>query len=143
MRTLALITLLLTLTISLTPTAVFAIATSSDGRIIPACDPSLLPNSTTTTNLGGPCGLNAFAQLLANIIWYLNIIIVPIAFCVIGYAGFTILTAAGNSERIQKGYGMIKIAVIGIIILVSTYVLMESIFSILLSTEGFNRTGLN
>lgn len=113
----------------LTPLMAGAVTSSGDGGIIPNCDPSLLPNSTSTgVNGAPPCELNAFATLLANIISYMAIIVVPIAACMIGYAGFIILTSGGNAERVTKGYGMIKIAMTGLLLLLGSYLVIKGIF---------------
>jgi|GEM_PF-7083687 len=115
-----------------------SLAASSTPAIIPDCDPSHLPNpklyGSAPTDLPpnyNPCGIGAFAQQLKNIIKFLTIIIIPIAFCMIGYAGFIILTSGGNSERLTKGKGMIKIALTGVLILLGSYLLIQFIFNAL------------
>ncbi len=99
--------------------------TTNSGSLIPLCDPALTPNQ------GGACGLAKFTQLLANIIGFLNMVMIPLAGCMIAYAGFILLTSGGNAERVSKAHGMIKIAVIGVIILLGSYILVQFVFNAL------------
>ncbi len=102
-------------------------------QILPDCDPAKFVKDGESTKDGdkGACGFNAFQRLVVNVIKYLLYIMVPIAFCIVGWAGFKILTSAGNSEKIHEAYGMIKIVVIGILIAVLSYIIIVNIFNVL------------
>lgn len=106
-------------------------------RFVPDCNPALFPNQGNTAgspdgyDQGQPCGFGAFQQLIVNVIRWLLYIIVPIGFCIIGWAGFKILTSAGNSETLHEAYGMIKIVVIGILIAALSYIIIVNIFNVL------------
>lgn len=99
-------------------------------QLLPTCDPKLFPNNATTTG-GGPCGFGKFQQLIVNVIKWLLYIIIPIGFCLIGWAGFKIMTSAGNGEAMSQAYGMIKIVVVGILIAALSYIIIVNIFNVL------------
>ncbi|MDO8601987.1 MAG: hypothetical protein Q7R62_02595 [bacterium] len=109
----------------------------SSFQILPDCNPSIFPNggnqagSPDGFDQTQPCDFDAFQQLVVNVIKWLLYIMVPIGFCIIGWAGFRILTSAGNSERIHEAYGMIKIVVIGILIAVLSYIIIVNVFNVL------------
>lgn len=103
---------------------------SSGFTFVPECDPSLFPNSTSTEK-GGPCNFTKFQELVTRIIKWLVYIIFPIAFCIMAWAGFKIMTSAGNGEAVHEAFGMIKIAVTGILIAGLSYLIIVYIFKIL------------
>lgn len=99
-------------------------------RVLPECDASLFITSDSTEK-GGPCGFSKFQEMVVRAIKWLLYILIPIAFCLIGWAGFKIMTAGGSGENVQEAYGMIKIVVIGIIIAAVSYIVIVNIFSLL------------
>ncbi|MBP6859429.1 MAG: hypothetical protein KBC69_02315 [Candidatus Magasanikbacteria bacterium] len=54
--------------------------------------------------------------------------------CLTVYAGFLWMTAAGNSEQVEKALGILKTAVIGLVIILAsysiTYFVLDSIFKV-------------
>jgi hypothetical protein len=54
-----------------------------------------------------------------------------IAFVLIGWAGFKILTSAGNSEALSQAKSMIKIVAIGILIAALSYIIIVNLFNVL------------
>ncbi|OGY62477.1 MAG: hypothetical protein A3G58_01460 [Candidatus Colwellbacteria bacterium RIFCSPLOWO2_12_FULL_46_17] len=82
----------------------FKLAKRYFARIVPECDP-------TTT-----CDVNAFTQLIVNIIQFLIDIALIVAVISIMWGGFLMLTSGGNSTRISNGKKAITAAVIGIVI---------------------------
>jgi len=99
--------------------------------VVPTCDPTLLPGEV------GACGVSAAQQLIKNIIKFLFWIVIPIAAIMIGFGGFTIMTALGSPEKVKKGTSMITIALTGIAIMAVSYLLVQFIFTAL------NLTGVN
>ena len=93
--------------------------------VVPQCDPSLPPNDPAG------CGVNAFAELIQNIINYLTFIAFPIAALMIGWGGIQIMTAAGNTEKVSKGLSSMKIAATGLVIILASYLMVQFIFKVL------------
>ncbi len=113
---------------ALSPTAHAADPKDPGFQIRPAdCNAWAFPKDTANN----PCGFSAFQDLIVNVIKWLLYIIVPIGFCLIGWAGFKIMTSAGNGEAVHEAYGMIKIVAIGIIIAAVSYIVIVNIFALL------------
>ncbi len=66
-----------------------------------------------------------------------------VLFVIIVYAGFTIMTAGGNSEKVETGKKLISNAVIGLIIMMSAMGITQFIISSLAGATGSNGTGKN
>jgi Type IV secretion system pilin len=100
--------------------------TDAGFSIVPDCDAWIFPKDG-----GRACGFSKFEELIVNIIKWLLYIIVPIAVCLIGWAGFKIMTSAGDSEAIHQAYGIIKIVVIGVLIAALSYIIIVNVFNAL------------
>ena len=74
-------------------------------------------NETTLTQFVADL-LNVFFGLLGTIFIVLMV-----------YGGYTWMTAAGNSDKVEKAQGIIKVAVIGIIVIASAYAITYFIFA--------------
>lgn len=101
------------------------------------CDPtnSNLYEKTDGHPLPG-CGPNAALQLIYNVISYIGYIVIPIATALLGYAGFRIMTAAGNSEQLGEAKSMMTKVVIGIaIIFLSTMVIRYVFIALQVNNE--------
>lgn len=71
-----------------------------------------------------PCGLEDFVQLFVNLAQWGWWIFPSLALLLFIWGGFTLLTSAGNSERIQQGKRMLTSVLIGgLIILVLAWVI--------------------
>ncbi len=90
-----------------------------------------------------PCGLNDFVQLIQNAIAWLMIIAFPIAALMIGWGGAQIMISAGSPEKIKAGKEKIRIAIIGIIILLLSWLIVRAIFLALGVTSQFTPGGLD
>lgn len=55
------------------------------------------------------------------------------------YGGFTWMTASGNEEKVKKAIGIIQMAIIGLIIIVSAYSITHFVFSAL--NESTSQSG--
>ncbi len=109
---------------------VFSLAqgTEAPSRIVP-CD-------------GPDCGFPQLMQLLNNIIKYIIAISVPIAACVIAYAGFIIMTS-GVSDKISQAKAMIQKVVIGFVFILGAWIIVNTILFALLDSSFSNIIKLN
>lgn len=136
-------TLLLTQMFSAVP--VNAAAVAQPQGIVPLCNPSLAPS--TPYNAGDPpdkipCGVNKFIELIQNLIKYFSLIVIPLAVLMIGWGGFTIMTAAGSEEKVNSGKKKIITAVVGIIIILVSYLIIQFIFNALGVSSAFRPGGI-
>jgi hypothetical protein len=106
------------------------------GGIVPQCDPSAPPSSPRG------CGVNKLVELINNIMRYLWFIALPIGALAIGWGGFQIMTAAGNTEKVSSGVGAIKTVVVGIAIMLASYFIVQAIFLALGVSSSFKPGGL-
>jgi len=130
-RLIVLIALIPTIGFSLVPaftTPAHASLNPTDAgfSVLPDCDAWIFPKDG-----GRACGFSKFEELLVNIIKWLLYIIIPIGVCLVGWAGFKIMTSAGNSEAVQQAHGIIKIVVIGILIAGLSYIIIVNLFNAL------------
>jgi len=81
-------------------------------RIVPQCN--------------GPCGFCEFAQMLQNIVNFLTLdLAIPLSTIAIVVGGFLWIFSGGNEERIKKGKDAIKGGVIGLVVTLSAWVLIN------------------
>ena len=87
------------------------------------CDDSglgkIFKNCELVRNVGDTVGL------VGKIIQWVNGFVAVITVLLIIYAGFQVLTGAGDEEKMKKAKGTILYAGIGIVVLVSTYILFR------------------
>lgn len=77
------------------------------------CDPSLPPDDS----MGNGCGLQEVIIFMNGILKFLlNTVIGPVAVLMLVMGGYYFLTAAGSTERIEKGKKIITVALIGVVI---------------------------
>lgn len=69
--------------------------------------------------------LNATVQIMTKLINYFNGFIGLITVILIIYAGFLVLTGAGDDEKLKKAKSIIKYAIFGIFLLVASYALFN------------------
>jgi hypothetical protein len=69
--------------------------------------------------------LSATVQIMTKLINYFNGFIGLITVILIIYAGFLVLTGAGNDEKLKKAKSIIKYAIMGIFLLVASYALFN------------------
>lgn len=119
-----------------TPTPAASLEIEPTGGVVPDCDPTLSPSQP------GACGVSAFLQLIKNIIRYLTYIAFPLAAAMIGWGGFQVMTAAGSEERVTSGYKSMKIAVVGIIFILISYLIVQAIFKLLGVEASFTPGGV-
>ena len=74
------------------------------------------------------CRLSEFLQLIANIIRFLVNLTLIIAPILIVVGGLFIMTAGGSAERMSKGKSIIMAAVVGIVIALTSYLIIKLLF---------------
>lgn len=94
--------------------------------------PALAQDATDYFDPGGVIGGSGLptdspVAVTLNIISAFLGVIGLIALIIIIYAGFTIMTSAGNTEKVEKGKQMLTWAVIGIIIILSSLGIIQFI----------------
>ncbi|MFH1187267.1 MAG: hypothetical protein V1688_00205 [bacterium] len=85
---------------------------------------------------GGDYGEIKPAKVVSQIISYVLSFLGVIFICLIIYAGFLWMTASGDSEQITKAKGILINAVIGVIIILSAYIITSYILTRLGSATG-------
>jgi hypothetical protein len=88
----------------------------------------------------GTCQLEDFMQVFANVATYILSIVGSLALLVFVIGGFYWMISQGDSGRVTKGKDFMKGGVIGLLIVFSAYLMIESVRSIMI--EGrFAGTG--
>jgi small-conductance mechanosensitive channel len=90
-------------------------------NLAPQCDPALPPNQP------GACDVKAFITWIKQVINFMFTIAIPLGVIFIVYGGFVIMTAGGSGDRVEKGKGIIKAAVIGLVIALSAYLIITAL----------------
>ncbi|MBI4135871.1 hypothetical protein HY477_04020 [Candidatus Uhrbacteria bacterium] len=88
----------------------------------------------TTVTLDNPLGTTDFRIIVGNIVRTLTGGAGMLALLMFIYGGFTWLTAAGNSEKIQKGRDILVWSTAGMVVMFSSYFIVR--FIILAITRG-------
>ena len=108
------------------------------------CTPQAVePTRSVPENYNGPipdCAfsyrgcrdINDVLSLIINVGQLIFGIIGSLAFVMVVYGGFVMVTAAGSAERFKKGVGILIAAVIGVLIALSAYLIID------LLLEGLN-----
>ena len=77
------------------------------------------------------CTLCDLFGLFKNLIDFAMMLIFPLATVMIIYGGFLIMTTGDSPTRAQQGRGVIKAAVIGILIALLSWLVLDTIFKVL------------
>jgi hypothetical protein len=97
---------------------------------LPACEPTG-KLGLAVTNPNHRCNVYDLLQLVVNLtrwLWYMSI---PVAGALFLYAGYLIMTAAGDEGQVGQGKKIITAAVVGFIIVMTSWLLVRTIFYIL------------
>ncbi len=92
-----------------------------------AVQAALVPCGTSSTP---PCTWCHLSQLFKNLIDFAIYIIFPLAVVMIIVGGGFIMTAAGSTERVSKGREIITAAVVGLLIALLSWLLIDTIIKI-------------
>jgi len=79
-------------------------------------------------------------EMFSNIVRFLLYIIFPIAAAMIVIGGISIMTAAGSPQKITKGKEIITAAIIGLLIALFSYLIIDTIIKII--AVGWSSAGL-
>ncbi|MDD5050446.1 MAG: pilin [Candidatus Pacebacteria bacterium] len=110
-----------------------AVLTSHKG-IVPECDGSVTDGSANS------CGYKKFIDLVSSIIKFLLWVAVPIAAISLFFAGFLYLTAGGNPGKIEEAHHIFWSVLVGIIIMLCAWLLVNTILTSLVD-KSFNLLG--
>ena len=78
-----------------------------------------------------PCTYCDLLVLADGIIRFLMYIIFPIATIMIGWGGIVIMTARESPERVKQGRAIITAAVVGILIALLSWLILDTIFKVI------------
>lgn len=88
------------------------------------------------TKLDNPIGTLDPNELYARLIGGLMMVTGTLTLAVVILGGYTILTAAGNSENFQKGKKMIAYAFIGLLLTMGSYAILATTINVLTGGQG-------
>jgi hypothetical protein len=77
----------------------------------------------------GDCQLNDFSRLAVNASQWILGIVGSLALLMFVYGGVMFLISAGNSEKVTQAKGIILGAVIGIVIVFTSYMIINFVFT--------------
>lgn len=90
----------------------------------------LLTRAATTYSLPNPFGgTQSPAEIVVNIIEFALGLVGLLALVMFIYGGFVVLTAHGNAEQFKKGMHTLLYAVIGMVIILTSYSVLNYIFT--------------
>lgn len=98
---------------------------------------ALVPCGTSDTDSCTFCDLARLGQNIINFALYL---VFPISAIMIVVGGIFILTAGGSEARVSKGREIITAAIVGLLIALFSWLILDTIFRVLANTqapEGF------
>lgn len=89
---------------------------------------ALVPCGTSTTH---PCTWCDLMQLITNVINFLIYIVIPLAAVMIVVGGIMIMTAGGSTTRLAKGKEIVTAAVVGLLIALLSWLIIDTIIKII------------
>lgn len=87
------------------------------------------------------CKFEQLVELGANVVEFLFELATAIAVIVLAYAGFLYMTAAGNTGKISQAHQLIWYAVIGFLVALSAWLLVEVLMNTLQIDPQFKPSG--
>lgn len=107
--------------------------------ILPAQAAGLVPCGGLSPG-ENPCTYCDLLKLFKGVIDFLMYIIFPIATIMIIWGGIVIMTARESPERVKQGRAIITAAVVGILIALLSWLILDTIFKVI--AVGWSNTGL-
>lgn len=105
--------------------------------VIIAQTPPAEPSSVFVVCEGADCDFEDLVRLVNNIItWIINISI-PIATIAFAYAGFLYLWSGDSTSKVEKAKDIFKNVGLGLIIMLSAYVIVRTIMVALFNDTGY------
>lgn len=94
-------------------------------------------STSTSASLPNPLGDQTDpVQITANIIKAILGILGAVTLIMFIYGGFKIIFSAGNEQKLEKGRNTLIWAIIGLAIVLSSYSILNYVFTALLSSTG-------
>ena len=111
------------------------------------CAPFNIWCGTSCAQGGGgpktPCTFCDGLIVIKNIINSLFTIAIPLAVLMIIYGGFRLMIAGGSEDNVKKGREIIKMAVIGLIIALTAWVIVNTVLHFLTGNPNFPWAQIN
>ncbi len=87
---------------------------------------------------GTDCNWNSLVQLAVNIInFFVWTLVPPVAGLLLLYGGIMFLTSGGNPGRVQQGRTIVTDVVIGLVIVYTSWLIVNTLLSVLTSGQQF------
>jgi len=86
-------------------------------------------SSGSTVNLTNPISSDSIPALIGRVITAVLGVVGSIALLMVIYGGFTWMLAAGNSEKIKKGRDIIVWAMLGLVVIFTSYALVRFVIT--------------
>ncbi len=112
----------------LTPIFVFAANTNFLGPLVPPC----------TEGGDGICQACNLVQLADNILKFMVVLSAMAVAIMFAYAGFLYVTAAANKQHLDSAKKIFWNALIGIIVVLCAYLLIDTVLKVLTGTKGLS-----
>ncbi|MEO6509313.1 MAG: hypothetical protein ABIO02_05140 [Patescibacteria group bacterium] len=80
--------------------------------------------------------LKCFEFLFQNLLFISAAIVMIILFLMLMLGGFSYLTSFGNPEKVKKAQGTLKFAIIGLIVYMSSFLILKTIDIVFLEGKG-------
>jgi hypothetical protein len=95
---------------------------------------------TGTVSLDNPLGTESPQVLIGNVINAVLGVVGSLALLMFIYGGFTWMTASGNSEKVQQGKNILLWAIIGLVVIFTSYALVNFVIQDVISPGGGGST---
>jgi len=129
------------------PCAALAEATTPSGTGTPAAEEEEAAGGRTSVGLeevaGSPGGqtsgvgrISGLSTLIGGVINAILGLVGVVFFVLMIYAGFLWMTAAGNEERVTKAKSIFVTSVIGLIVIIGAYYILDFVFDAIYSSIG-------
>lgn len=100
-----------------------------------ATQAALVPLQCSGINAPVTCGTCEFFDLVRNVIEFIIVVASSIAVLIFMYAGFLYLTSGGSMEKAKKANSMFTSVVIGYILILAAFLIVDLIMQTLVSEE--------
>lgn len=90
-----------------------------------------LTQAADELKLENPIKANTPSELIASVIKTILLFLGALATLMFIYGGFTLILSGGNPEQVKKGQKTIIWAIVGLVVVLSSYGVMEFIFNAL------------
>lgn len=106
--------------------------------LVALCAPLLVFGQEGLVPCDGPeCDFGHLMELIQDILNFLIAIAIPIAAVMFAYAGWLYLSGGGNQEKIKQAHKIFGSVVIGIVLVLTAWLIVNTLLSVL-TGQGFN-----